>query len=277
MRPEMTIAVSAQKQELRVHMASAILERPEFSVQALLPDQLNRVPEIGARALLLEATRAGPAIGVSGLAELARTVPVIAVCSEVNRTVAGKYLALGVRAVLLAQRSTRTFQSALLTVLDGGAWIDPRILAAFLNTGFHDFLDLTRLGGSGSPTDEFGAAPSYSRDLVGSRMGSTPNSSRNPLSAGPVGQSDRREADPLVSRIESGQSDVSLRDRLSGREGQVAELVGLGMANSEIAAQLGVDESTVKTHVGSILRKVGLRDRLQIALWFHGLPIGRSD
>ena len=45
------------------------------------------------------------------------------------------------------------------------------------------------------------------------------------------------------------------------------------MTNSEIAESLSVDESTVKTHIGSILRKVHLRDRLQVALWFHGLPI----
>ena len=45
------------------------------------------------------------------------------------------------------------------------------------------------------------------------------------------------------------------------------------MTNSEIAESLSVDESTVKTHIGSILRKVHWRDRLQVALWFHGLPI----
>lgn len=53
---------------------------------------------------------------------------------------------------------------------------------------------------------------------------------------------------------------------LSTREVEVARLVGAGASNREIAATLFITEGTVKNHVSSTLRKLGLRDRTQLAL-----------
>jgi DNA-binding NarL/FixJ family response regulator len=56
---------------------------------------------------------------------------------------------------------------------------------------------------------------------------------------------------------------------LSDKERQVLRSVARGLSNTEIAASIFVSESTVKTHVGSILRKLDLRDRVQIVVFAH--------
>ncbi|GAA2005157.1 hypothetical protein GCM10009799_35690 [Nocardiopsis rhodophaea] len=56
---------------------------------------------------------------------------------------------------------------------------------------------------------------------------------------------------------------------LSEREAEVARLVGGGASNREISRRLFITEGTAKNHVTSILRKLGLRDRTQLALWVN--------
>jgi DNA-binding NarL/FixJ family response regulator len=54
---------------------------------------------------------------------------------------------------------------------------------------------------------------------------------------------------------------------LTSRELEVLQLLGAGGANKAIAAELGISERTVGTHVSHILRKLGLSSRTQAALW----------
>jgi len=61
---------------------------------------------------------------------------------------------------------------------------------------------------------------------------------------------------------------------LGARERQIAKLVADGYSNREAADALGLSEGTVKNHVSSILDKLGLRQRTQIAVYYVS---GKSD
>jgi DNA-binding NarL/FixJ family response regulator len=54
---------------------------------------------------------------------------------------------------------------------------------------------------------------------------------------------------------------------LSARERQVLLLVAEGLANKQIATRLGIAERTVKVHLGSVFRRIGVADRTSAALW----------
>ncbi|MEV7211925.1 response regulator transcription factor [Kitasatospora cineracea] len=64
---------------------------------------------------------------------------------------------------------------------------------------------------------------------------------------------------------------------LTGREREILLAVGQGWTNGEIAGRLVLSESTVKTHVGRVLAKIGARDRVQAVIFAYDLGLTRPN
>jgi DNA-binding NarL/FixJ family response regulator len=70
----------------------------------------------------------------------------------------------------------------------------------------------------------------------------------------------------LQSRL-MAQLRVPLNDRLTPREREIVREVARGLRNAEVAQRLFISEVTVKTHLGNIFQKLGLRDRVGLTLY----------
>jgi DNA-binding NarL/FixJ family response regulator len=85
----------------------------------------------------------------------------------------------------------------------------------------------------------------------------------------------RRVIDRMAQQPLPELADVARLDELTRREREVLELVARGLSNREIASELFVEESTVRTHVKRIQMKLQLRDRVQIVIFAYETGINQ--
>ena len=85
----------------------------------------------------------------------------------------------------------------------------------------------------------------------------------------------RRLLDRFAHQLDTAPAADSRLDALTDREREVLVAIGRGWTNSEIAERLTLSESTVKTHVGRVLAKIGARDRVQAVIFAYDLGLTR--
>jgi DNA-binding NarL/FixJ family response regulator len=79
----------------------------------------------------------------------------------------------------------------------------------------------------------------------------------------------RRVVDRVAQQPTPDLGDQAKLERLTPREREVLEYVARGLSNREIARALGVEESTIRTHVKRLLMKLDLRDRVQAVIFAY--------
>lgn len=90
----------------------------------------------------------------------------------------------------------------------------------------------------------------------------------------------RTMLDAMTGAIPDPRKSAELRrvtDTLTARELEVLTLVGQGMNNGEIAAHLFLSEGTVKVHIGRVLAKLALRDRVQMVILAYRTGLVSAD
>ena len=90
----------------------------------------------------------------------------------------------------------------------------------------------------------------------------------------------RRILDEFARYVPAHRAQASEDPRLSSlteREREILVAVGKGWTNGEIASHFHLSESTVKTHVGRVLAKIGARDRIQAVILTYDLGLARPS
>ncbi|MDG4839973.1 response regulator transcription factor [Micromonospora sp. WMMD967] len=73
----------------------------------------------------------------------------------------------------------------------------------------------------------------------------------------------------FAKRTPAPPSDAAAAHQLTARETEIVELLAQGLSNVEIADRLFIETSTVKSHLGRAMAKIGVRDRLQTVVWAY--------
>ncbi|MFW6773121.1 response regulator [Nocardioides sp. CPCC 205120] len=84
----------------------------------------------------------------------------------------------------------------------------------------------------------------------------------------------RRVIEEFARRRSAPTLEPGLVEALTERETEVVRLLAQGLSNAEIADALVVETTTVKSHLGRAMTKIGTRDRVQTVVWAHRHGLG---
>ncbi|GAA2699015.1 response regulator [Micromonospora olivasterospora] len=79
----------------------------------------------------------------------------------------------------------------------------------------------------------------------------------------------RRVITEFARRTAAPRTDAVAAHQLTAREAEIVRLLAQGLSNVEIATELFIETSTVKSHLGRAMAKIGVRDRLQTVVWAY--------
>ncbi|MGH3589255.1 MAG: response regulator [Pseudonocardia sp.] len=79
----------------------------------------------------------------------------------------------------------------------------------------------------------------------------------------------RRVIAEFARRKPAPEPDTAAAHQLTARETEIVGLLAKGLSNDEIAKELFIETSTVKSHLGRAMSKIGVRDRLQTVVWAY--------
>jgi DNA-binding NarL/FixJ family response regulator len=85
----------------------------------------------------------------------------------------------------------------------------------------------------------------------------------------------RRVIDRMAQQPTPELADEAKLRELTPREREVFDLVARGLSNREIAAELVVEDATIRSHVRQILMKLALRDRIQVVIFAYEAGVNR--
>ena len=163
----------------------------------------------------------------------------------------------GASGFLLKDVLPEVLLDSIRTVVDGGAVIAPTTTRRLLDS---QLLNPTAQSGTTEVASRTNRAPSEGAGGAGERV--SPASAPPPNPASPAAAT--HTPDPRLDRLLA---------TLTPREQEVLELMGRGLSNAEIVEALVLAEATVKTHVGRILMKLGVRDRVQAVIFAYDAGI----
>lgn len=256
---------------IRTGFRLLLMGEPEISVVGEAKDGQAALDELvrlaGACDVVLMDVRMPRMNGIDATAQIAARFPNVRVLVLTTFDLdeyAQSAITAGASGFLLKDARPTELVDAIQRVATGDAVMAPSVMKRMLEQ-----MRINGLMGKPAPDQTARAGTSRSAPLPLT----SPLASSRSTAAAPSDTSAPPSSDPSNPVDLAEPSDPSELDVLTEREREVLELIAEGLNNAEISARLFLSESTVKTHVGRVLFKLELRDRIHAVIFAKELGL----